>query len=513
MRRSSIWHHNGSQSPQGGGADRSSSHDEDAAVAADASLYALEAALSFFRDKDCNVSGAMRVDENGKRVVDVTKFRARERRVFIEKLIKCFHALHILGIDICLDTLVGDAMTRGISGGQKKRFTTGEMMVGPTRALFMDEITNGLDSCTAYEIVFCLQQMVHVTDATTLVSLLQPATEAFDLFDDLILMSEGKTVYHGPCDQVLDFFEDCGFRCPQRKGIADFLLEVTSRKEQAQCWYITEVPYSYVSVDMLCKTIKESPLGKRLEEELSEPYDKSQNHKNALSFSMYSLSKWQLFSACMTRELLLFRRQFSVNVIRTTQVTAFPPIPDNLRGRCSLRVIYGFRSKWIAHLVIMALITVTTFWGPRMDISVSHSNSYMGSLSFILLLFLVDGFPEMAATISRLQVFYKQKELCFYPAWAYAIPATVLKVPFSFVQALVWTCLTYYPIGYTPELQWFLYQVILLFAVHLSSASMSCFLALVFQTMVVYYVVVAAAMLLALLFGGLIIAKLKPTFH
>lgn len=92
VRRSSIWHHNGSQSPQGGGADRSSSHDEDAAVAADASLYALEAALSFFRDKDCNVNAAMRVDENGKRVVDVTKLRARERRVFIEKLIKCIES-------------------------------------------------------------------------------------------------------------------------------------------------------------------------------------------------------------------------------------------------------------------------------------------------------------------------------------------------------------------------------------------------------------------------------------
>lgn len=33
--------------------------------------------------------------------------------------------LQILGLDICADTLVGDAMRRGISGGQKKRLTTG----------------------------------------------------------------------------------------------------------------------------------------------------------------------------------------------------------------------------------------------------------------------------------------------------------------------------------------------------------------------------------------------------
>ncbi|KAK8689562.1 hypothetical protein V6N13_088276 [Hibiscus sabdariffa] len=61
----------------------------------------------------------------------------------------------------------------------------------------MDEISNGLDSSTSFQVVSCLQHLVHLTVATALISL-QPAPEIFELFDDVILMAEGKVVYHGP---------------------------------------------------------------------------------------------------------------------------------------------------------------------------------------------------------------------------------------------------------------------------------------------------------------------------
>jgi ABC-type multidrug transport system ATPase subunit len=100
------------------------------------------------------------------------------------------------------------------------------MIVGPAKALFMDEISTGLDSSTTYQIVKCLRQSVRVLDSTLIVSLLQPAPETFELFDDLILLSEGQVVYQGPRDLVLDFFHSMGFKCPERKGVADFLQEV-----------------------------------------------------------------------------------------------------------------------------------------------------------------------------------------------------------------------------------------------------------------------------------------------
>ncbi|KAL0866501.1 hypothetical protein Bca101_045619 [Brassica carinata] len=372
----------------------------------------------------------------------------------LERSLQTDYILKILGLDICAETLIGDVMRRGISGGQKKRLTTAEMIVGPTKALFMDEITNGLDSSTAFQIVKSLQQLAHISNATVVVSLLQPAPESFDLFDDVMLMAKGKIVYHGPRGEVLNFFEECGFQCPERKGVADFLQEVISRKDQAQYWRHEDVPYSFVSVDMLSKKFNDFGIGKKIEEALSKPYDRSKSHKDALSFSVYSLPNWEMFIACISREFLLMKRNYFVYIFKTGQ------------------------------LVMAAFITMTVFIRTRMGIDILHGNSYMSALFFAVIILLVDGFPELAMTAQRLAVFYKQKQLCFYPAWAYAIPATVLKVPLSLLESFVWTGLTYYVIGYTPEASRFFKHFILLFLVHFTSISMFRCLAAIFQTIV-----------------------------
>lgn len=120
------------------------------------------------------------------------------------------HAAHMLPagvhrLQVCADVPVGSAMVRGISGGQRKRTTigappsgkhcrhsclslpgqtvtlgllassapsgscatservvcmAGEMVIGPKRTLFMDEISTGLDASTTLQIVRCMRNLV-----------------------------------------------------------------------------------------------------------------------------------------------------------------------------------------------------------------------------------------------------------------------------------------------------------------------------------------------------------------
>ncbi|KAF8650092.1 hypothetical protein HU200_064066 [Digitaria exilis] len=103
----------------------------------------------------------------------------------------------------------------------------GEMLVGRARCFFMDDVSTGLDSSTTLEIMTFLRQMAHLMDLTMVISLLQPAPETFELFDDILLLCEGQIVYHGPRQNVIGFFNTIGFICPSRKNEADFLQEVS----------------------------------------------------------------------------------------------------------------------------------------------------------------------------------------------------------------------------------------------------------------------------------------------
>ncbi|KAK8565615.1 hypothetical protein V6N12_059172 [Hibiscus sabdariffa] len=106
-----------------------------------------------------------------------------------------------------------------------------------------------------------------------------------------------------------------------------------------------------------------------------------------------------------------------------------------------------------------------------------HASYYLGSLFYALIRLLTTGVAELALTVSRLSVFYKQRDFYFYPAWAYSIPAAILKIPFSLIDAFLWTAITYYVIGYSPEPERFFRQLFLLFLVHQMAVSLFRFIA------------------------------------
>ncbi|KAM6576208.1 hypothetical protein CsatB_028045 [Cannabis sativa] len=393
------------------------------------------------------------------------------------------YVLKILGLEICADILVGDDMRRGISGGQKKRVTTGEMLVGPARAFFMDEISTGLDSSTTFQIINYMRQIVHIMDVTMIISLLQPAPETFELFDDIILLSNGQIVCQGPRDNVLEFFEQMGFKCPERKAVADFLQELTSIKDQEQYWCRNNQPYRYISVPEFSQAFNSFHIGQSLCEELRVPYDKTKVHSSTLVREKYGISNWELFKACFSREWLLMKRNSFVYIFKTFQIT------------------------------VMAVIAFTVFFRTQMKSGkLEDGTRFWGALFFSLINVMFNGMVELAMTVFRLPVFYKQRDSLFYPAWAFALPIWILRIPISLMEAGIWIVLTYYTIGFAPAASRFFKQLLALFGVHQMALSLFRFIAAAGRTEVVANTLGAFTLLLVFVLGGFIVSKddIKP---
>ena len=62
---------------------------------------------------------------------------------------------------------------------------------------------------------------------------------------------------------------------------------------------------------------------------------------------------------------------------------------------------------------------------------------------------MVTGFSELAISVGALSVFYKQRDNNFFPVTAFAMPTTLVRMPYSLMSALTWVLVTYFAVGAT----------------------------------------------------------------
>eukprot|EP00804_Cyclotella_cryptica_P004684 CCRYP_019117-RB/>CCRYP_019117-RB protein AED:0.07 eAED:0.07 QI:237/0.87/0.88/1/0.75/0.66/9/271/1508 len=111
--------------------------------------------------------------------------------------------LDALGLSHVKNTVVGDENLRGVSGGQKRRVTVGEMLLNPHSRIFcLDNITDGLASTDSLSLVQQISGACKKNGLAAIITLLQPSDEIVQLFDKmLVLSSEGQPMYFGPVNR------------------------------------------------------------------------------------------------------------------------------------------------------------------------------------------------------------------------------------------------------------------------------------------------------------------------
>ncbi|XP_058779340.1 ABC transporter G family member 11 [Vicia villosa] len=170
--------------------------------------------------QDDNLIGTLTVRETiwySARLRLPDKMSRSDKRALVESTIVA------MGLQDCADTVIGNWHLRGISGGEKRRVSIALEILMRPRLLFLDEPTSGLDSASAFFVTQTLRALAR-DGRTVIASIHQPSSEVFELFDQLYLLSGGKTVYFGQASEAYEFFEQAGFPCPALRNPSDHFL-------------------------------------------------------------------------------------------------------------------------------------------------------------------------------------------------------------------------------------------------------------------------------------------------
>ncbi|XVF37219.1 hypothetical protein REPUB_Repub19eG0127600 [Reevesia pubescens] len=144
-----------------------------------------------------------------------------------EKISVAERVLSELGLSKCENTIIGNSFIRGISRGERKGVSIAhEMLINPS-LLILDEPTSGLDSIAAHRLVSTLGALAQKVK-TIVTSMHQPSSRVYQMFDSVLVFSEGKSLYFGKGSEAMAYFESVGFSPSFPMNPADFLLDLAN---------------------------------------------------------------------------------------------------------------------------------------------------------------------------------------------------------------------------------------------------------------------------------------------
>ncbi|KAF1931515.1 P-loop containing nucleoside triphosphate hydrolase protein [Didymella exigua CBS 183.55] len=144
-----------------------------------------------------------------------------ERKQLVEEVIA------ELSLKEAAETRIGNHAHKGCSGGEKRRTSIGVQLLSNPSVLWLDEPTTGLDSTSAYQVIKTLQNLAR-QGRTIIVTIHQPRSEIWSLFDNVILLTRGSPAYAGSAKDCLDYFAKLGHEMPPFTNPAEYLIDVVS---------------------------------------------------------------------------------------------------------------------------------------------------------------------------------------------------------------------------------------------------------------------------------------------
>ncbi|KAL3424907.1 ABC-2 type transporter [Phlyctema vagabunda] len=340
--------------------------------------------------------------------------------------------LRAMGISHTIDTKVGNAYIRGVSGGERKRVSIVETLATRGSIYCWDNPTRGLDASTALQYIKAIRVMTDIFGLASIVTIYQAGNGIYDLFDKTLVLHQGKELYYGPLTQARPFMEGLGFDCAEGTNVADFLTGVTVPTERRiRPGFEEDFPRTpeAIRAKYLASNIK-----KEMDAELS--YPTTQLAKDNTEDFARNINDEKHSSLLMNNVpvTLGFTRQLIAATQRQYAMT---------RGDISTLVIKQGSN------IIQALIAGSLFYNAP-----NHSAGIFlksGALFVSLLFNCLLAQSEVTDSFSGRPVLARHKGFALYHPAAFCFSQIVIDIPILIFQISAFSLIIYFLVGLTSE--------------------------------------------------------------
>ncbi|KAJ5613318.1 hypothetical protein N7510_006512 [Penicillium lagena] len=429
-----------------------------------------ERITSYVEQEDALI-GSLTVQETLKFAADLSLPRHGSSRLTVSKrqrMDRINTLIEALGIRSQATTLVGTPIRKGISGGQKRRVSVASQLITCPKILFLDEPTSGLDSTASVEVITYVKELARANNLIIIASIHQPSTTTFQLFDQLLLLSGGRTCFFGPISNVEGYFRDIGFPIPSQTNPAEFLLDIvsadfSSSKEAAQD-----------RVQGIQSAWAESAEVYQLARQMSAHVRATEKEHGKLS----------------TEDLV---RPGGIKIVTTLLHRSFIKSYRDV-------VAYGIRIVMYLGLAIM----MGTVW-LRLNPSQEYIQPFINAIFFGSAFMSFMAVAYVPAYLEDRATFVKERVNGLYSATPFVVSNFIIGLPFLFLISLLFSIVSYWLSNFQPTFEAFFTWVMWIFLDLVAAESLVVFVTAVFPNFVIALALVAFTNGLWMSVGGFLV--------
>uniref|UniRef100_A0A8C6MUJ2 ATP-binding cassette sub-family G member 5 n=1 Tax=Mus spicilegus TaxID=10103 RepID=A0A8C6MUJ2_MUSSI len=372
-----------------------------------------------------------------------------------------------LSLSHVADQMIGSYNFGGISSGERRRVSIAAQLLQDPKVMMLDEPTTGLDCMTANQIVLLLAELAR-RDRIVIVTIHQPRSELFQHFDKIAILTYGELVFCGTPEEMLGFFNNCGYPCPEHSNPFDFYMDLTSVDTQSREREIE----TYKRVQMLESAFKESDIYHKILENI----ERARYLKTLPTVPFKTKDPPGMFG-----KLGVLLRRVTRNLMRNKQAVIMRLVQNLIMGL--FLIFYLLR------------VQNNTLKGAVQD-RVGLLYQLVGATPYTGMLNAVNLFPMLRAVSDQ------ESQDGLYHKWQMLLAYVLHALPFSVIATVIFSSVCYWTLGLYPEVARFGYFSAALLAPHLIGEFLTLVLLGIVQNPNIVNSIVALLSISGLLIGS-----------